>query len=160
VPIGSRVLDVACGRGRHALLLAAAGSHVRALDRDAARIERLSAVARRLRLPLDAERVDLETGELDLGAEEYELVLAFSYLHRPLFPALARALRPGGVLLCETFTREHRGRGPTRPEHLLQPGELARLVAPLEVVRSREGERDGLQLASVAARKRASRTVT
>jgi SAM-dependent methyltransferase len=156
-PAGARVLDVACGRGRHALFLASAGSQVRAVDRDPARIETLARVARRLRLPIDAEALDLEAGEADLGAEQYELILVFNYLHRPLFPALARALRPGGVLLCETFTREHRGpHGPTRPEHLLEPGELERLVAPLEVVRRREGERDGLQLASVAARRRAS----
>ena len=41
-----------------------------------------------------------------------------------------------------------------RTEHLLEPGELASLVAPLEVVRQREGELDGCYLASVAARKR------
>jgi rhodanese-related sulfurtransferase len=155
VPPGARTLDVACGRGRHALFLAAAGSMVRAVDRDAARVERLNALARRLRLPLDADVAELENGGADLGDEEWELILVFNFLHRPLFPALVRALRPGGILLCETFTREQgarRGR-PSRPEHLLEPGELPQLVAPLEVVRQREGEFDGSHVASVAARK-------
>ena len=53
-PPGARALDVACGRGRHALFLAAAGSMVRAVDRDPARVDRLNTLARRLRLPLDA----------------------------------------------------------------------------------------------------------
>jgi rhodanese-related sulfurtransferase len=154
VPPGARVLDVACGRGRHALLLAAAGSMVRAVDGDPDRVARLSALARRLRLPLDAEVMDLESGPVDLGDGERDLVLVFNYLHRPLFPSLARALRPGGVLLYETYTREQARLGrPTNPDHLLEPGELPGLVAPLEVIREREGEFDGAHLASVAARK-------
>jgi rhodanese-related sulfurtransferase len=160
-PRGARTLDVACGRGRHALLLAGAGFPVRAVDRDPAQVAWLNALARRLQLPLDAAVVDLEQGEVDLGEEEWELVLVFNYLHRPLVPALTRALRPGGILLYETYTTEQAQRGrPTSPDHLLEPGELARLVAPLEVIRQREGETDGCFRASVAARKpsRPSRT--
>ncbi len=153
-PRGARTLDVACGRGRHALLLAGAGFPVRAVDRDPGQVAWLNALARRLQLPLDAAVVDLEQGDVDLGEEEWELVLAFNYLHRPLFPALARALKPGGILLYETYTTEQAKRGrPTSPEHLLEPGELVRLVAPLEVIRQREGEIEGCARASVAARK-------
>jgi rhodanese-related sulfurtransferase len=163
-PRGARVLDVACGRGRHALVLAQAGSLVRAVDRDAARIAALRSVARRLRLPLTAEVVDLEADGATLGEGAYDLVLVFNYLHRPLFPALVRALAPGGLLLCETFTREHarhHGR-PSRPEHLLEPGELLSLAEPLTVVGHREGGTDGPHLAAVAARKplRPSRSST
>jgi rhodanese-related sulfurtransferase len=153
-PRMARTLDVACGRGRHALLLASAGCLVRAVDRDLARVHWLDAVARRLHLPLETRVVDLERDPDCLGVEEWELVLVFRYLQRSLFPALVRALRPGGVLLCETFLRGRRRHGrPLRPEQLLESGELVRLVAPLEVVRRREGEFDGDQLASVAARK-------
>jgi len=153
-PRGARTLDVACGRGRHALFLAAAGYPVKAVDRDPSRVEALRSLARRLRLPLDVEAVDLEEAPTSLGEEEWELVVVFHYLHRPLFPKLVRALRPGGLLLYETYTREQAPRGkPTNPAFLLEPGELPRLVAPLEVVRQREGEHDGRHVASVAARK-------
>lgn len=155
-PRGARTLDLACGRGRHALLLAAAGFPVRAVDRDPVRVEWLDALARRLHLPIETGVVDLESGA-DLGEGEWELVLVFNYLHRPIFPALVRALAPGGVLLCETYTRDQAARGrPANPDHLLDPGELLRLVAPLEVLRQREGEFEGRSLASVAARKRFS----
>lgn len=154
-PRGARTLDVACGRGRHALFLAGAGFPVRAVDRDAGHVARLGALARRLKLPLDAAVVDLEAAGADLGDGEWDLVLVFNYLHRPLFPALVRSLRPGGVLLCETYVRGGGGRRPASPEHLLEPGELPRLVAPLEVLRQREGEFEGRAIASVAARKRA-----
>jgi rhodanese-related sulfurtransferase len=153
-PRGGRTLDVACGRGRHALVLAAAGFPVRAVDRDPTSVARLAALARRLQLPLETAVVDLETGEVDLGDGEWDLVLVFNYLYRPLFPALVRALRPGGVLLYETYLIEPAPHGrPTRPEHRLQPGELRTLVAPLEVLRQREGEFEGRAVASVVARR-------
>ena len=156
-PRGAKTLDVACGRGRHALLLAGAGYPVRAVDRDPANIAWLGALARRLQLPLDAAVVDLETPGADLGSEEWELVLVFNYLHRPLFPAIVRSLKPGGVLLYETYTREQAKRGkPTSPDHLLEPDELKCLVAPLEVVRQWEGDFDGRAIASVAARRAAT----
>jgi tellurite methyltransferase len=153
-PRGARTLDVACGRGRHALLLASAGFPVEALDSDGERVSALRSLARRLRLPIEADLLDLESGAADLGEGEFELVLVFNYLHRPLFSALAKALRPGGVLLYETFTREQAKRGrPTNPEFLLEPGELPELVAPLDVIRHQEGEFGGQHLAAVAARK-------
>lgn len=148
------LLDVACGTGRHALLLSAAGFRVRAVDRDEARIERLRELAHRLELAIDAAVVDLESPEPDLGADAYSTILIFNYLQRSLFPALQGALRPGGVLLCETFTVQQAGRGrPTNREFLLEPGELPRLVAPLEVVRQREGEAQGRYVAGVVARR-------
>jgi len=155
LPPGARTLDVACGRGRHAMLLAAAGFPVQAVDRKAGLIATLRATAERLELPLRAEVRDLETGTADLGTAAYELVLVFHYLHRPLFPALVRALAPGGLLLYETFTVEQAKRGkPREPDFLLEPGELRRRVAPLEVLREREGEFEGRMVAAVAARKR------
>ncbi len=156
LPGRGRALDVACGRGRHALFLARAGLHVRALDRDAARVGEMAADARRLGLPVEAEVCDLETGAVDLGREAHDLVLVAHYLHRPLFPALLRAIVPGGLLFYETFTTAQAARGkPTNPDFLLEPGELVRLVAPLEVLRQREGEFEGRMVASVVARKAA-----
>ena len=151
LPPASALLDVACGRGRHALLLAAAGHRVRAVDQDAEAVAELAEVAGRLGLDLRAEVTDLEAG-VDLGRESWDVIVGFRYLHRPLFPALATALRPGGLLLYETFTVDQAARGrPTDPRFLLHHGELPRLVAPLEVVRAREGEFEGRMVSAVAA---------
>lgn len=148
------VLDVASGRGRHALLVASRGYDVHAVDRDGTALATLAARARALGLALQTTCVDLEQQGADLGQDRYGTILVFNYLHRPLFPAIVRALAPGGVLLYETFTIGQRERGhPRNPAFLLQDGELARLVAPLEIVRSREGDYGGSLLASVAARK-------
>ena len=154
LPPRGKTLDLACGAGRHALLLAVAGFPVRAVDRDRERIERLREAAGRLSVSLDAEVMDLEAEGTSLGEETYDLILGFHYLHRPLFPSLVRALRSGGLLLYETFTKEQARMGkPTNPRFLLEPGELLRLVKPLEVLRHREGEFEGRAIAGVAARK-------
>jgi len=152
---GMRVLDVAAGRGRHALLLAAAGFAVTAVDRDAVLMARLDRLARAIGHPVTTRVLDLEAGPVDLGAGAFDLVLVTHYLHRPLMPALVAALAPGGMLVYETFTTAQAARGkPTNPAYLLQPGELPTLVAPLAVVRSREGVYDDRDVASVVAIKR------
>jgi tellurite methyltransferase len=149
-----RALDVACGRGRHALLLALAGLDVRAVDRGAEAVAGLRWAAARLELPIAAEIVDLEAPAVDLGDALYDVIVCVHYLHRPLFPALRHALKPGGILIYETFTTAQAARGkPTNPDFLLQPGELRRLAAPLAILREREGDFEGRFVASIAARR-------
>jgi SAM-dependent methyltransferase len=154
LPEGGRALDVACGRGRHALVLAAAGFVVTALDRDAGALRALAAAAAERGLAVSTADMDLESGDVTLGEGTYDVVVVFRYLHRPLFPALVRALAPGGLLVYETFTRAQAARRhPSNPAFLLEAGELPRLAAPLQVLRYYEGERDGAFLAGIAARK-------
>lgn len=152
LPRGGKVLDVACGRGRHALLLASAGFDVHAIDGDPEKVEFLQETAERLHLSLSCEVVDLETDPLPVLPGPCDAVLVFNYLHRPLLPALRDALAPGGRLFYETFTARQAERGhPKNPAFLLNPGELPALVAPLTVLRSREDEVDGRFIASLVA---------
>jgi SAM-dependent methyltransferase len=154
LPAGGRVLDVACGRGRHALWLAGAGFQVRAIDRNPEAIDFLRATAERLSLTIDTAVVDLETDPPPALSADYDAVLVFNYLHRPLMPALRDAVKAGGRLFYETFTARQAERGhPKNPAFLLRDGELAELMAPLAIVRSREGEFDGRFIASVVAGK-------
>ncbi|MEY4636492.1 MAG: Thiosulfate sulfurtransferase GlpE [Acidobacteriota bacterium] len=155
LPRGGKVLDVACGRGRHALLLASAGFDVHAMDRDPEKVEFLQETAERLHLSLSCEVVDLETDPVPVLPGPCDAVLVFNYLHRPLMPALREALAPGGRLFYETFTVPQAERGhPKNPAFLLNAGELPALVAPLAVLRSREDEVDGRFIASVVAERR------
>jgi SAM-dependent methyltransferase len=154
VPAGRQVLDVASGRGRHALLLAAAGWDVHAIDRDPDALAALTAAAASLPGAVTTRVADLESGPVSLGDGVYGAVIVTNYLHRPLFPALVAAVAPGGVLIYETFTRGQAARGhPRNPAFLLDDGELPRLVAPLIVVRAFEGERDGNLVSSIVARR-------
>ena len=155
LPETGDALDVASGSGRHAFWLAARGLTTTAVDRSATAIAGIRETAARLHLPLRAEIIDLETDSPTLPVAAYDLIVVVHYLHRALFPALKAALRPGGILVYETFTRAQALHGkPTNPAFLLEPGELRKLVAPLEVVAEREGQFEGKMLASVIAARR------
>lgn len=154
LPASGRALDVACGRGRHARWLAARGLDVDAVDVDPGAVAALNSEARARGLSIHARAADLESGADGLPLATYDVVVVTCYLHRPLFPALLAALRPGGLLIYETFTRAQARRGkPTNPAFLLEPGELRRLVAPLEILGEREGVFDNRDVASVVARR-------
>jgi SAM-dependent methyltransferase len=154
LPRGGTALDVAAGRGRNALWLAGRGFDTTAIDRDAGALEELRTSAARLGVRVNIEVRDLEVAGAPLPDAAYDVIAVVHYLHRPLFAALRAAVRPGGVLVYETFTAAQAARGkPTNPAYLLQPGELRRLVAPLEILVEREGEFEGKMLASVIARR-------
>lgn len=156
LPAHGRALDVACGRGRHARWLAARGLDVHALDRNADAIAELTRTADEQHLPIVAEVIDLEddASQPTLAAGSYDVIVVTNYLHRPLFPVLRAALRPRGLLIYETFTRAQAARGkPTNPDFLLEPGELLRLVPPLDVLDAREGMFEDREIASVVARR-------
>lgn len=127
IPAGGDVLDVACGSGRHACLLAMQGYRVSAVDRDAAAIASLRECAN-----VAALQADIEAGPWPYAGRLFAGVVVTNYLHRPLLPALVDAVAPDGVLIYETFAagNERFGR-PSNPDFLLRAGEL------LEVVRGR-----------------------
>ena len=117
----SKVLDLAAGRGRHALFFAERGHKVVAVDRDTSRLPDHTLIE-----PLTA---DLEDGRPWPLTRRFGAVVVTNYLHRPLMPALLDAVEPGGVLLYQTFMdgQQRFGR-PTNPAHLLRDGELLELV--------------------------------
>jgi SAM-dependent methyltransferase len=117
---GGVVLDLACGQGRHARLLAGLGHAVEAVDRDAAALAGLAGVPH-----VTTRQADLEGGPWPFAGRAFSAIVVCNYLHRPLFPLLAAALADGGVLIYETFMRgnERFGR-PSNPEFLLRPNEL------------------------------------
>jgi len=153
------VLDLACGRGRHALAAAELGARTLAIDRDQAALRALQAEAARRRLPLTSLRADLETPlGIPVKPASCGVILVFHFLFRPLAPAISTALAPGGLLLYETFTLAQRalGSGPRRAEFLLEPGELRALFSDLEPLEHWEGRSDGPPpeyLARLAARR-------
>jgi len=139
LPAAGRALDVAMGTGRNALYLASLGYEVTGIDVSGVAVERCREEAAARGLRVEAAQADLESYQL--ARESYDVVIDFYYLQRDLAPALAAALRPGGVLVFESFTTEQRrfGWGPQQDDFLLRPGELRTLFAGLEELVYREG---------------------
>jgi len=119
------VLDLAAGGGRHTRFFKGLGHKVTAVDRDVSGLADLAGDAQ-----IEVIEADLEGGApWPLGMRRFAGIVVTNYLHRPLFPRIAAALQPGGVLLYETFGAGNARFGkPSNPDFLLQPGELLDVV--------------------------------
>ena len=158
IPIAHTILDLAAGTGRHAVPVAREGRNVIALDF----VE--SAVQRAVRAHALVHGVVADVWSLPLRAASVHAMLVTNFLERAMFEDLKALLAPGGFLVYETYTVDHRqlveagrARAPASAAYLLEAGELLRLVAPLEILDEREGhvidEAGERFCASVLARK-------
>jgi SAM-dependent methyltransferase len=123
-PRSPRALDVAMGRGRHALLLARRGFHTFGVDRNLDAVRDAMHVAAREGLHIRGWCADLTVSRLP--ARAFDVVVVTRYLQRDLFASIKDSVTAGGCVIYETFTIAQRelGTGPTSPDHLLRPGEL------------------------------------
>jgi SAM-dependent methyltransferase len=136
VPGGARVLDVACGSGRHVRWFAGRGARVTAIDRDAEAMQRLHDIA-------DVVVADIEAGPWPLGTQRFDAVVVTNYLWRPLLPTIVGSVDAGGVLIYETFARGNEAFGkPSNPAFLLEPGELLAGTRGLRTLAFEEGALD------------------
>lgn len=125
---GGRILDIACGRGRHMRLALSLGYMATGIDRDISAVADLAHDVR-----AEVTQSDLENGDpFALAGRTFDGVIVTNYLHRPLLPAIIGCLDPAGVLIYETFAAgtNKRGQGPSNPAFLLRPNELITMVAP------------------------------
>ena len=129
----SRVLDLACGQGRHMRSLQALGLDCLGVDRDPVALEAAKAFGEVL-------QADVENQPWPLDGQTFGAVVVTNYLWRPLFAAILGSLAPGGILIYETFATGNETVGkPSNPHFLLQPAELLSVCAPLRVVAFEDG---------------------
>ena len=142
VPAHGTALDLACGLGANALLLAAHGLDTTAWDISTVAVDKLTAYAHEHDLPLHAEVRDLT--QHGLPERHFDVIVVGRYLERSLCPAIAAALKPGGLLYYQTWTRaqvsEH---GPGNPAFRLARNELLHLFTELDVIAYREEDTVG-----------------
>jgi tellurite methyltransferase len=137
LPRRGRALDVAGGAGRHAIWLGRRGLAATLTDVSDVALSTAARDAQVAGVPLETLRIDLEAAPLPAGL--WDVILIFSFLHRPLFAALPPSLAPGGWLVVAHPTRTNLSRHP-RPgaEHLLDDGELPTLIRGLDIVSCEE----------------------
>lgn len=130
---GSTVLDVACGAGRHMHYLAALGHHVTGVDRNPEAV----AMAQRSGEVICA---DIENGPWPFDGRTFGCVVVTNYLWRPLLPTVVASVAAGGLLIYETFAAGNESVGkPSRPDFLLQTGELIKATECLRTLAYEDG---------------------
>ncbi len=135
---GARVLDLACGAGRHARYFALqGGALVTAVDRDTDALASLKDIPN-----ISAQCLDLEGDAWPLAGQTFDAVIVTNYLWRPRFDDLLASVKPDGVLIYETLAAGNEAFGkPSRADFLLQPNELiARVRNRLQIVAFEQGE--------------------
>lgn len=142
LPRSGMALDLACGLGGNARLLASRGLETRAWDLSQVAVEKLNRYARQCGLPLLAEQRDVE--RQPPSPESFDVVVVAHFLDRALAPRLVEALRPGGLLYYQTFTNDYVDAiGPKSAEYRLAPNELLQMFSGMRVVVYREEGRIG-----------------
>ena len=133
VPVGTRVLDLACGYGRHMQWFTEHGHPVLGVDRAADALQAAAAFGEVLQW-------DLESSPWPLAGQQFGAVVVCNYLWRALFGHIVQSVAPGGVLLYETFAQGNESVGkPANPDFLLRPGELLHACSDLHVVAYEDG---------------------
>jgi tellurite methyltransferase len=137
LPEDGDALELACGLAGNAVLLAERGFRTQAWDISPVVTGRVQEFARERGLPLTAEARDLIASPPP--ANRWDVIVVAHFLDRGLFPAIRAALRPGGLLFYQTFTRTSlTGTGPKNPDFRLATNELLSLCSGLEVLVYRE----------------------
>ncbi len=142
MPAGGTVLDVACGLGRHALHFSKLNHPVAIVDRAQTAMD---SVASQLPASSQCITADIENGPwpfMDSAGQPQQFagVVVTNYLWRALLPTIVQSVAPGGVLIYETFAVGNETVGkPSRPDFLLQSGELLAACAGLRIVAYEDG---------------------
>lgn len=142
LPESGDALDLACGLGGNALLLAKSGLRTSAWDISPVALKQLDANSLKSGCVIKTKVCDVVS--LPPCANSFDVMVVSRFLDRSLFPALIDALRPDGVLFYQTFTRENvKNGGPSNPSFLLEENELLTLFAGMKVLSFRDEGRQG-----------------
>mgnify|MGYP000399629273 FL=1 len=133
LPAQSRVLDLACGAGRHMRWVAEQGHTCVGVDRSFEALQAAQAYGQVI-------EADIEGGPWPLMGQQFNAVIVTNYLWRPLMPRILESIKPQGFLIYETFALGHETIGkPSRPDFLLQHGELLQICAQMHVIAYEDG---------------------
>lgn len=137
LPASGSSLDLACGLGGNAIVLAQRGLESHAWDISTVAINALDQYARQHAIILHTQVRDLLQQPPE--PESFDVITVSRYLERELCPAIAQALRPGGLLYYQTYSQQRvSDRGPSDPTYRLAPNELLQLFSQLQPVVYRE----------------------
>lgn len=146
---GGIALDLACGLGGNSMFLAEHHYDVHALDISDIAINYIKEQAAKQKLPIDpmqCDLADLDTLNLNLKKEFFDLVVITYYLDRNILPYVKTLIKENGYVFMETFylsKEDHNGH--ISNQFKLQPQELLHEFSDWKVLYYEENEQDGRQ---------------
>ena len=132
LPSQGKALDLACGLGANALLLAQQGLDVEAWDISEVALQKLQQLASDKNLEINCQQHDLR--RLTPKADSFDVIVVSYFLQRETLPLLSQALKPNGLLYYQTFSRLRvDDSGPNNPEFRLDDNELLKYFPDLRL---------------------------
>ena len=148
-----KALDLAMGEGRNALYLATQGYEVLGVDISDAGVAQAKSLARRNQITIQTQVIDLD--DYVIPENEFDLIACFYFLDRNLFPGIRKGLKPGGLLIYETFNVDYLHYSRFKKDWVLEPNELLNAFSGWRILNYREVDdpKEEKAYASLLARK-------
>lgn len=142
LPSNGKALDLACGLGGNAVVLARHKLDVQAWDISEKALEKLKHYSAHNELTIEVVLCDVEKNPPQENT--FDVIVVSHFLHRPTFPKLLDSLKPNGLLFYQTFIRDKVEEiGPSNSDYLLGKNELLNFCQGLEVLVYREEGKQG-----------------
>jgi len=144
LPTTGVAIDLACGLGGNAMLLAQAGLQTHAWDISPVAVSKCNEQAARLQVTVQTKVRDIEQHPPE--SNSFDVVVLSHFLHRPTFAHLIDSLKPGGCLFYQTFVEDKDPNiGPSNKDYLLQSNELIIRCQGMQILVYREERNQGNQ---------------
>ena len=135
IPNSGTGLDLACGLGQNSILLTKHGLKMNGWDYSTAGLEQMAHHCSLQKVEVNQQCIDLTN--TPWPNQKFDLICITAFLDRTLCPQILSHLKPGGILVYQTFNQVTDIAGetlskPRRPKFLLTKGELLELFNELE----------------------------
>ncbi len=151
LPTKGKVLDIAMGEGRNGVYLATQGFDVVGLDISAKGLEKAHRLAKKNNVTIETRVVDLES--FTLAPNTYDVILCTYYMQRDLYKQFQSALKPGGMIVVETYNIDYMKYARFKREWALDTNELLELFKGMRVLRYQDYDDGKEAYSSIIAQK-------
>ena len=146
-----KVLDIAMGEGRNGVYLATKGFEVLGLDISEKGLEKAHNLAKKNKVTIATKVVDLESFTLEPNS--YDVILCTYYMQKDLFKQFQSALKPGGMIVVETYNVDYMKYVRFNRKWALDTNELLDLFKGLRIIRYQDYDDGKEAYSSIIAQK-------
>ena len=146
-----KVLDIAMGEGRNGVYLATQGFEVLGLDISEKGLEKAHNLAKKNKVTIATKVVDLESFTLEPNS--YDVILCTYYMQKDLFKQFQSALKPGGMIVVETYNVDYLKYAQFSRKWALDTNEMLDIFKGLRVIRYQDYDDGKEAYSSIIAQK-------